>query len=531
MAMDSLTRPPSLSGLAAHRQRLSGLRLNALFERDNDRQRRLQLEAAGIHLDFSKSYCDAALLQCFEHSALEAGLPDAVRCLFAGEPVNVTEGRAALHSALRASDGAPYRAEVEDVHRRMRAIVEAVHDGTLHGFDGQPITDVVNIGIGGSDLGPRMAVTALRGYWQPRVTCHFVANVDPCDISDTLADLDPARTLLVVCSKSFTTLETLENARAARAWLEQAAAGADISGQFVAVTASPDKAASFGVAEGQILPMWDWVGGRFSLWSAIGLPIALAVGWGHFQALLGGAEAMDRHYAEAPPATNMPMLLALLECWYLHCWDAHSVAVLPYSHRLRLFPAFLQQLSMESLGKSTGLDGRQVAWHTGPVIWGEAGTNGQHSFHQLLHQGTRLVPVDFIAVRGSETALETQHHDELMANFFAQPDALAVGKTEAELRAEGVPEHLLPHKSFPGNRPSNTLVLDELTPATLGALVALYEHKVHSQSILWGINAFDQWGVELGKQINTTIVKAMEEGRDDDFDPSTRALMRRYRGG
>lgn len=493
--------------------------------------------AAGISLDIGKNYSDKTTFQLFAEQAEAVRLPGQIQALMAGERVNLSEDRPALHTALRATaPHAPMREPVRAVLARMQKLADALHAGAVKGFSGEAIRDVVHIGIGGSDLGPRMVTTALRRWWRGPVRVHFVANVDPDELADTLALLEPATTLVIVASKSFSTIETLVNGEAARAWLQAAAGDRDIGNQLVAISANVVAATAFGVPEARIYPMWDWVGGRYSLWSAIGLPIAIAIGWEHFSQLLDGARRMDEHYRDAPVTSNIPALLALLECWYIDHWDAHSIAVLPYSHRLRLLPDFLQQLSMESLGKSVNLQGQPLPGHSGAVIWGGAGSNCQHSFMQLVHQGTRFIPVDFIAVRRGER--DDERHTLLYASCLSQSRALLTGKpaaeAERELRDQGLDEQaiaaLLPHKVLPGNRPSNTILLDELTPATLGALIAMYEHKVHAQSVLWRINAFDQWGVELGKQAASQILPRLAGAPvAEPFDPSTEKLIERFR--
>ncbi len=533
MTDDSDSPTQLVSAFARHRQELSASTLLSICDRSSPRYR---IDAAGLSLDFSKNFCNETTLALFSRAATQVGMTQAVDDLMTGAEANPTEHRPALHTALRAAEPPlSVRTAITVTSARLTTLVAEVRSGQRRGFSGMPIADVVNIGIGGSDLGPRMAATALKSMQSgPRV--HFIANVDPAELTDTLADLNPATTLIITASKTFTTLETLSNSRAARAWLTAAATGLDINPQLIAITASPERARQFGIDDSNIFPMWDWVGGRFSLWSAIGLAIALAVGWDNFQALLRGAAAMDQHYRSAEPTSNMPMLMALLECWYLNYWDAHSIAVLPYSHRLRLFPAFLQQLSMESLGKSTTLSGASVSGHTGAVIWGEPGTNSQHSFMQLLHQGTRMIPVDFILPLTSDTSLAEQHA-HLVANCLSQSRALMVGKTAAEVTRElevaGMDTaeiaRQIPHRTLPGNRPSNTLVMDRLDPATLGALIALYENKVHAQSVLWQINAFDQWGVELGKKIEGQIFPVLGGGDDTALDTSTQYLTQRFK--
>jgi glucose-6-phosphate isomerase len=525
---------------AQHQRHLHGASLVDLFHSAPDRSDQYAVAAAGLVLDYSKHLCDADTLGLFDELTTRVDLRAHIDDLFNGAIVNRTEQRPALHTSLRSENSAaPQYATVAMARRQMRGLVDALHAQQLLGFNGKPFTDVVNIGIGGSDLGPRFVTTALRAYWHTTLRVHFVANVDPDELTDTLGALNPETTLIISASKSFTTLETLTNTQAARRWLQAAAGVRNVDAHFIAITANPAKAQAFGIPQTQILPMWGWVGGRYSLWSAIGLPIAIAVGWDNFHALLHGAAAMDAHYREAPFTANMPALLALLEWWYSKFWQAHSALVLPYSHRLRLFPAFLQQLSMESLGKSVSIDGTPIEGQTGLVIWGEPGTNGQHSFMQLLHQGTRFIPVDFIAVaRGAVS--DDDRHGHLYANCLSQSRALMTGKSlaqvEQELASSGLDRAqiaaLAPHKVHPGNRPSSTILLEALTPARLGALLALYEHKVHAQSVFWNINAFDQWGVELGKQSASVIFNAMqtqaEAERNSDLDSSTAQLIDAY---
>ena len=523
--------------LAQHRLQMRDCSLAELFAQDSARVHTFSVEAAGLLLDFSKNFCTERTLQLFERQADTFGLRRRIDELFHGMAVNNTELRPALHTSLRSrSPAAPMYAEVQAVLARMRQLTDTLSRGEYRGFTDRPLTDVINIGIGGSDLGPRFAVAALHARCQRALRVHFVANVDPAELSDTLAGLDPATTLIITASKSFATLETLNNSLAARAWLRAAAGDRAIDRQLVAITANPERARAFGVPAENVFPMWDWVGGRYSLWSAIGLPIAIAIGWDNFDALLRGAEAMDTHYRETPVRANMPAILAMLECWYSSHWQAHSVAILPYSHRLRLFPAFLQQLSMESLGKSVDREGAPLSHHSGAVIWGEPGTNCQHSFMQLVHQGTRFIPVDFIAVvRGEQSGDERSTH--LFANCIGQSRALLTGKSAPDVLRElidgGMPEHearvLTPHKTLPGNRPSNTVVLPTLDPAHLGALIALYEHKVHAQSVIWGINAFDQWGVELGKQSAGQLFAALRGEDQPLLDASTARLIERFR--
>lgn len=522
--------------LEQHRQQFSTASLIELFNQQPDRAAAFSIDAAGLMLDFSKHFCNTDTLTLFDILASQIELRARIEDLFNGAIVNRSEQRAALHTSLRSEDPhAPHYDEVRAAQTAMRALVDALHAKQLTGFSGKPFTDVIHIGIGGSDLGPRFLVTALRAFWRNEITVHFVANVDPDELADTLAALNPETTLVISASKSFTTLETLTNTIAARNWLQAAAGSNSVDNHFIAITANPAKAIALGMPATQIFPMWDWVGGRYSLWSAIGLPIAIAIGWDNFQGLLRGAAAMDAHYRTAPFNANMPALLGLLEWWYCSYWQAHSTLVLPYSHRLRLFPAFLQQLSMESLGKSVDMDGQFIAGHSGPVIWGEPGTNGQHSFMQLLHQGTRFIPTDFIVVaRGSQ---EDVRHAHLYANGLSQSRALMVGKSldqvtqeliNAGLNSEQIAA-LAPHKVHVGNRASSVIALESLTPERLGALLALYEHKVFTQSVILNINAFDQWGVELGKQSAAIIFAALDGASAQELDPSTIGLIEKFK--
>jgi glucose-6-phosphate isomerase len=526
--------------LQQHHQRLAGSALQDLFTQDTQRAAKFSVEAAGLRLDYSKNFIDTDLLAALVGLSQQADLGRAINDLFSGAMVNHTEKRAALHTALRSPQPVIDATAVNDTFARMAELVHKVHIGEWRGYSNETITDVVNIGIGGSDLGPQMATHALKPFHTGHVRLHFVSNVDPSCLQDLLSHLNPARTLFIVASKSFTTLETLQNAQAARHWLQQFAPGDAgenhaTARHFVAVSSAVNKAQAFGIAADNILPMWDWVGGRYSLWSAIGLPIALAIGMEQFNALRAGAHAMDEHFRQAPVAGNMPAILGLLGFWYQHFWHTTSHVVLPYDHYLRYFPDYLQQLDMESNGKRVTRSGEALPYHSGPVIWGSVGTNGQHSFHQLLHQGTHMIPADFILTLQSHQKDCGEQHRHLLANGLAQSQALMCGKSretvEAELRAQGLADNeiafLAPHKVITGNRPSNLITIDQLTPATLGALVALYEHKVYVQSVLWDINPFDQWGVELGKQLSGPIFAALE-GQDSTLDGSTAATIRRY---
>jgi len=533
-----LTSRPEWKALAAHYESTRGVHLCELFAKDPGRGERLVAEAAGLYLDYSKQRVTDETLRLLLDLARACGVRARIDAMFAGEKINVTEGRAALHVALRAPRGARIVVDGEDVVPRVHAVLDRmaelagrVRGGAWTGFTGRPIRNVVNIGIGGSDLGPAMATAALRFYRDPRLTLRFVSNADGADFVAATRDLDPAETLFIVSSKTFTTIETLTNARTARAWCVKALGDERaVATHFVAVSTAEPEVRKFGIDPANMFPFWDWVGGRYSLWSAIGLSVMVAVGPERFRELLAGAHAMDEHFRAAPFEKNLPVLLALLGLWYDAFFGAETQAILPYSHDLARFPAYLQQLDMESNGKHVDLDGRPVGYQTGPIVWGEPGTNGQHAFFQLLHQGTKLVPADFIGfLRPLDDVAE--HHPLLLANLFAQTEALAFGKTAEEVATEGVPPFQVPHRTFEGNRPSNTILAERLTPAILGALVALYEHKVFVQGAIWRINSFDQWGVELGKALAARIapeLTAREEPRLT-HDSSTSALIRRFR--
>ena len=534
----SLPQTPEWQKLLELRQKPLA-NLSTLFREEPSRARRYTVGAAGLVLDYSKNLVDSEILQALFALAERAGLRDATAALFRGDEVNNTEHRPALHMLLRSPGNAGAREqEVHAALTRLEDFVAKVHTGRWKGYNDKAIRTVVNIGIGGSDLGPAMAAEALAPYHVRNFTCHFVSNVDPLNLEQTLAPLDPATTLFVIASKTFTTLETMQNANAARGWaLTAGVPTTELGKHFVAVSANVEKAAAFGIAPANIFPMWDWVGGRYSLWSAIGLPIALAVGMDNFRELLHGAHQMDEHFRISEPAANMPVLLGLLTHWYYHAYGTESHAVLPYVQNLHLFPAFLQQLDMESLGKQVDRDGNKLDSQSGGIIWGSAGTNGQHSFHQLLHQGTRLIPADFIAALESHSS-NREAHLHLLSNCFAQSQALMEGKSQmqahAELLQQGTPaaeaQWLAPFKVCPGNRPSNTIMMRQLTPATLGALTALYEHKVFVQSVLLNMNAFDQWGVELGKVLSSGVYQALTAGSScTRFDASTNALINMVR--
>jgi glucose-6-phosphate isomerase len=537
--MKPLTKRPAWRALAAHYRRIRGQHLRSLFAADPKRGERLTAEAAGLFLDYSKNRVTERTLKLLVQLADESSLRDRIDAMFGGEKINVTENRAVLHVALRAPRGATIvvdgRNVVPEVHRvldRMAGFAERVRRGEWKGHTGKPVRNVVNVGIGGSDLGPVMAYEALRHYSERSMTFRFVSNVDGADLVEATRDLDPAETLFVVSSKTFTTLETMTNAESARRWL-RAGLGGDaraVARHFVAVSTSADKVAAFGIDPANMFGFWDWVGGRYSMDSAIGLSTMIAIGPEAFRAMLAGFHGMDEHFRTAPFDRNLPVLMGLLAVWYADFFGAQTVAVLPYEDYLKRFPAYLQQLTMESNGKRVTLDGRTVDYDTGAVYFGEPGTNGQHSFYQLIHQGTRLVPCDFIVFARSLVPLG-RHHDLLVANVIAQAEALAFGRTPAEVKAEKTPLALVPHRVFEGNRPSNTILADRLTPGTLGALVALYEHSVFTQGVVWGVNSFDQWGVELGKALAQRIVPELEAQRLPRLrhDSSTNHLIRRYR--
>jgi glucose-6-phosphate isomerase len=536
----SLTVSPAWTALSAHRDAAADQTLRDLFAADPDRAARYVVEAAGLRLDYSKNRITDETLDLLFKLAEQQGVTQMRERMFAGEPINVTEGRAVLHTALRAPADAVIKTAGENVVPAVQAVlaqmtrfVDAVREGTWKGFRGDVITDVVNIGIGGSDLGPAMAAQALAPYLNPEIALHFVSNVDGTHLAETLEWLDPETTLFVIASKTFTTQETLINAHSARRWfLQSGATEKNIARHFVAVSTNAAEVTKFGIDPANMFAFWDWVGGRYSMWSAIGLTLAVGVGMDNFCALLAGARAMDRHFAEAPPAANMPILTALLGVWNGDFLGAKAHAVLPYDQSLARFPAFLQQLDMESNGKSIDRDGNFVDYDTGPIVFGEPGTNGQHAFYQLIHQGTHLIPCDFIAPAQSHHPLG-EHHQILLSNVLAQAKALAFGKTAAEVRAEMTAagrsaadiDRLTPHRIFIGNKPSNMILFRKLDPATLGALVALYEHKVFVQSVVWNINAFDQWGVELGKQLAGPILRELKGEAAGGQDASTAGLI------
>jgi glucose-6-phosphate isomerase len=533
------TARPAWRALETHYQQIRDVHLRTLFAQDATRGERLTLEAAGIYLDYSKHRITDETVSLLVQLAADAGLRARIDAMFRGEKINVTENRAVLHVALRAPkgssiivDGVNVVPEVHAVLERMAAFCLRVRGGDWKGHTGKRIRSIVNIGIGGSDLGPVMAYEALKSYSDRSLNFRFVSNVDGTDFAEAVQDLDPQETLFIVSSKTFTTLETMTNAHSARAW-SLAGLGGDeraIARHFVAVSTNAGEVTKFGIDTANMFGFWDWVGGRYSMDSAIGLSTMLAIGPEHYRDLLAGFHTMDGHFRSAPFERNLPVLMGLLAVWCTDFFGAPTVAVLPYEQYLKRFPAYLQQLTMESNGKQVTLAGEAVGCDTSPIYWGEPGTNGQHSFYQLIHQGTRLIPCDFIAFGQSLNPLG-RHHDLLLANVFAQGEALAFGKTPEEVRAEGTPEWLVPHRSFPGNRPSSTLLLETLTPAALGALVALYEHSVFTQGAIWDINPFDQWGVELGKVLAQRIIPELESAGAPALthDSSTNALIRRYR--
>jgi glucose-6-phosphate isomerase len=539
MSVPALRKRPAWAALEQHYQTVKDVHLRQLFAEDRKRGDRLAVEAAGIYLDYSKNRITDETLTLLLRLAEESGLRDRIEAMFRGDNINVSENRAALHVALRAPRGASIihdgRDVVPEVHAvldKMTDFAERLRSGAWKGYTGKRLRNVINIGIGGSDLGPVMAYEALMHYSDRGMTFRFVSNVDGTDFAEAVHDLDPAETLFIVSSKTFTTLETMTNAHTARDWLlaglnSEAAA---IARHFVAVSTNALEVAKFGIDTANMFGFWDWVGGRYSMDSAIGLSTMLAVGPDGFRAMLNGFHEMDEHFRSAPFERNLPVLMGLLAIWYNNFFGAQTVAVLPYEQYLKRFPAYLQQLTMESNGKHVTGNGINVDYDTGPIYWGEPGTNGQHSFYQLIHQGTRLIPCDFVAFARSLNPLG-RHHDILLANVFAQAEALAFGKKAEQVKAEGTPDWLVPHRLFAGNRPSNTLLLDTLTPEALGKLVALYEHSVFTQGTIWQIDSFDQWGVELGKALAQQIVPQLESVSESQLkhDSSTAALIRRYR--
>ncbi|MEU7198897.1 glucose-6-phosphate isomerase [Streptomyces sp. NPDC045470] len=537
-----LDQTPEWTALNKHREQLGEVRLRELFDQDPERAGRYTLKVGDLHLDYSKHLVTDETLRLLRELAAARGVAELRDAMFRGDRINVTENRAVLHTALRAPESATVEVDGENVApavhavlRKMQIFTDRVRSGEWKGHTGKRIKTVVNIGIGGSDLGPAMAYEALRAYTHRDMQFRFVSNVDGADLHEAVRDLDPAETLFIVASKTFTTIETITNATSARDWLLTGLrAGEDaVAKHFVALSTNAEKVADFGIDTDNMFEFWDWVGGRYSYDSAIGLSLMIAIGPERFREMLAGFHLVDEHFRCAPAEENVPLLLGLLGVWYGNFWDAQSHAVLPYSHYLSKFTAYLQQLDMESNGKSVDREGNPVHWQTGPVVWGTPGTNGQHAYYQLLHQGTKLIPADLI---GFAKPVEDLHpglvaqHDLLMANLFAQGQALAFGKTPDEVRAEGVPEELVPHKTFHGNRPTTTILAEELTPSVLGQLIALYEHKAFVQGAIWNIDSFDQWGVELGKVLAKRVEPALTEGAEvEGLDASTKSLVATYR--
>lgn len=533
-----LTQRSTWKALEEHYHKIRALHLRTLFSQDPNRGERFALEAVGIYLDYSKNRVTDETLHLLLELAASSGLRERIDAMFRGEKINVTENRAVLHVALRAPrdqsilvDGENVVPEVHAVLDKMADFSHRVRSGAWTGYTGKRMRNIINIGIGGSDLGPSMAYDALKYYSDRNLTMRFVSNIDGNEFVEATRDLDPAETLFIVSSKTFTTLETLTNAHSAREWCVKALGSEQaVEKHFVAVSTNAAEVAKFGIDTANMFEFWDWVGGRYSYDSAIGLSLMIAIGPDHFSEMLAGFHAMDEHFRTAPFERNLPVLLGLLGIWYNNFFSAETVAVLPYDHYLGRLSAYLQQLDMESDGKHVDLEGRQVDYQTGPIIWGQPGTNGQHAFYQLIHQGTKLIPCDFIGFYQALNPLG-RHHDLLMANFFAQTEALAFGKTAGEVAADGVPAFQVPHRTFEGNRPTNTILAERLTPETLGKLIALYEHKVFVQGTIWNINSFDQWGVELGKVLANRIIPELESASEPKLvhDSSTNSLIRRYR--
>ena len=537
--MSALRDRPAWKALEAHHATVTDLHLRDLFADDPDRGDRMVVDAAGIRLDYSKNRLTDETLRLLVQLADECGLRDRIEAMFRGERINVTEDRAVLHVALRAPKGECIEVDghdvVPDVHEvldRMAAFSDRIRSRSWLGHTGEPVRNIVNIGIGGSDLGPEMAYQALVHYSDRDLTVRFVSNVDGTDFAEKTRDLRPEETLFIISSKTFTTLETMTNAHTARTWLLEKLGGHEsaIAKHFVAVSTNAAEVTKFGIDTANMFGFWDWVGGRYSMDSAIGLSTMLAIGLENYREMLAGFHEMDEHFRTAPYEKNLPVLLALLSIWYTDFFDAQTIAILPYEQYLKRFPAYLQQLTMESNGKHVTLKGAEVRYNTSPIYWGEPGTNGQHSFYQLIHQGTRLIPCDFIAFDKSLNQLG-RHHDMLIANVFAQAEALAFGKTAEQVKQEGTAEWLVPHRVFEGNRPSNVILAEKLTPAVLGKLVSLYEHCVFTQGVIWQINSFDQWGVELGKALAQRIIPELESANEPDLhhDSSTNHLIRLYR--
>jgi glucose-6-phosphate isomerase len=538
IAVTPLTQRPSWKALSEHYQKVKDLHLRTLFAEDKQRGERFALDAAGIYFDYSKNRLTDETIRLLLDLANSSGLRERIDAMFRGDKINVTEQRAVLHVALRAPKDQSIVVDGENVVPAVHAVLDKmanfsnrVRSGAWTGYTGKRIRNIVNIGIGGSDLGPYMAYDALKHYSDRNLTCRFVSNIDGTDFVEATRDLDPAETLFIVSSKTFTTLETLTNARSARDWCVKALGSEDaVAKHFVAVSTNEKEVAKFGIDTANMFEFWDWVGGRYSYDSAIGLSLMIAIGPEQFHEMLAGFHEMDEHFRTAPFERNLPVLLGLIGIWYNNFFGAETVAILPYDQYLGRLPSYLQQLDMESDGKHVDLEGNTVNYQTGPIIWGQPGTNGQHAFYQLIHQGTKLIPADFIGFNHSLNPIG-RHHDLLMANFFAQTEALAFGKTSQEVEADGVPAFQVPHRTFEGNHPTNTILLERLTPNTLGKIIALYEHKVFVQGTIWNINSFDQWGVELGKVLANRIIPELEsaEAPKLSHDSSTNTLIQRYR--
>lgn len=541
--MAKSSRGDELIPLEAQRKRINKTTMREMFAEDPNRFQRFSASGAGILLDYSKNRIDEQVMDALFDLARAAGVEERRDQMCEGEHINITENRAVMHMALRYQGNQPVPVDGKDVMPDVRSVLkaianytDAVRSGQIRGHGGEQFTDIVNIGIGGSDLGPAMVTLALEPYTRADLRAHYVSNVDGAHVHDTLKRLDPKKTLFIVASKTFTTDETMTNAHSAREWIADTLGEEAVPNHFAAVSTNLEACAKFGIREDRIFGFWDWVGGRYSVWSAIGLPIALAVGYDNFEKFLQGADAMDRHFLTAPLEENLPVIMAVLGVWYRNAWGFSTHAVLPYDQRLSRFAAYLQQQDMESNGKSVTLAGKKVEWSTGPIVWGEPGTNGQHAFYQLIHQGTDVIPADFLIAAQPHEQLPP-HHDKLVANVLAQSEALMLGKTKAEvvaeLEAQGLDKHqikeLAPHKVFPGNRPSNTLFYKQLTPEVLGSLIALYEHKVFVQGVIWNVNSYDQWGVELGKQLAKALLpKVKGEATGEDHDSSTQGLLKYY---
>ena len=528
---------PEWKSLSEHYQQIKTLHLRNLFKEDPHRGERFACEAEGVYLDYSKNRITDRTIQLLITLAETARLAEQIDAMFRGDKINTTERRAALHVALRSPTGSSLLVDGQDVVPEVHTVLEQMTDfsnrirsGEWKGYTGKPIRNIINIGIGGSDLGPLMAYAALKHFCDKTLSAQFVSNIDSVNLTEAIRGRDPAETLFIICSKTFTTTETLTNANSARMWLTEALGEKAVDRHFVAISTNEVAVKQFGIDPKNMFRFWDWVGGRYSLPSAVGLSLMVAIGPDNFKDMLAGMHAMDEHFKSAPFEKNLPVLLALIGIWYNNFFNAETHAILPYSHRLRHLSDYLQQLEMESNGKSVDLEGNSVVYQTAPIIWGQAGTNGQHAFYQLIHQGTKLIPCDFIGFCQSTDPFDS-HHNLLMANFFAQTDALAFGKTAEELRAEGVTETLIPHRTFEGNKPTNSILATRLTSQTLGKLVALYEHKVFVQGVIWNINPFDQWGVELGKVLAKDIAPKLESDAEPElhYSSSTNALIRRYR--